>query len=136
MPWRWATAAASVRPRTSSLVRIRETCTLAVFSAMNRRSPISRFVAPAATSSSTCSSRGVSPNGVSSSTGGALSVGCSAPRRLSLARAASPSISPLSQYAPRRSAPAALSDSDAVAASRFERASCACAWRQRASATW
>ena len=33
-PSRWATPAASVRERTSSLARIRETCTLAVFSAM------------------------------------------------------------------------------------------------------
>ena len=33
-PRRCATAAASVRLRTSSLARIRETCTLAVFSAM------------------------------------------------------------------------------------------------------
>jgi hypothetical protein len=33
-PTRWATAAASVRERTSSLERIRETWTLAVFSAM------------------------------------------------------------------------------------------------------
>ena len=33
-PTRWATAAASVRERTSSLERMRETWTLAVFSAM------------------------------------------------------------------------------------------------------
>ena len=34
-PVRWATPAASVRLRTFSLERIRETCTLPVFSAMN-----------------------------------------------------------------------------------------------------
>ena len=62
-PWRTATAAASVRERTSSLARMRDTCTLAVFSAMCSSRPISRLVAPPATSASTWRSRGVSPNG-------------------------------------------------------------------------
>ena len=48
-PRRCATAAASVRLRTSSLARMRDTCTLAVFSAMKSCAPISRFVAPPAT---------------------------------------------------------------------------------------
>ena len=47
---RCATAAASVRPWTSSLERIRETWTQAVFSAMNSAAPIWRLVAPWATS--------------------------------------------------------------------------------------
>ena len=64
-PTRWATAAASVRERTSSLERIRETWTDAVFSAMYRAAPISRFVLPFARSASTWRSRGVSPNGSS-----------------------------------------------------------------------
>ena len=45
--------------------RIRETCTLAVFSAMNSAAPIWRLVAPCATSASTWRSRGVRPNGSS-----------------------------------------------------------------------
>ena len=39
-----AAPAASVRVRTSSLARIRDTCTLAVFSEMNSVSPIRRLV--------------------------------------------------------------------------------------------
>ncbi len=50
---RCATAAACVRLRTPSLARIRDTCTLAVFSAMNSAAPICRFVAPSAISAST-----------------------------------------------------------------------------------
>ena len=46
-----------------SLARIRETCTLAVFSAMYRVVPIWRFVAPWASSASTCRSLSVRPNG-------------------------------------------------------------------------
>ena len=37
----------------TQLARIRETCTLAVFSAMNSAAPIWRLVAPSATSAST-----------------------------------------------------------------------------------
>ena len=55
------------RDRTSSLERMRETWTLAVFSAMNSSAPISRLVAPPATSASTWRSRGVRPNVSSSS---------------------------------------------------------------------
>ena len=58
-----AIAAAWARERAPSLARMRDTCTLAVFSLMNRRSPIWRFVRPAATRSSTSSSRAVSPKG-------------------------------------------------------------------------
>src|SRR5205823_2388576 len=47
-PSRYATAAASVRERTSSFARMRDTCTLAVFSAMKSSWPISRLVAPRA----------------------------------------------------------------------------------------
>ena len=47
-----------MRLRTSSLERIRETCTLAVFSAMKSWEPISRLVAPPASSASTWRSRG------------------------------------------------------------------------------
>jgi len=50
---RCATAAAWVRLRTPSLLRIRDTCTLAVFSAMYSAAPICRLVAPSATSTST-----------------------------------------------------------------------------------
>ena len=50
---RCATAAAWVRLLTPSFERIRETCTLAVFSAMNSAAPIWRLVAPSATSAST-----------------------------------------------------------------------------------
>ena len=57
-PRRWATAPASPRLLTSSLARIRETWTLAVFSLMNSSSPIWRFVRPAATRLSTSRSRG------------------------------------------------------------------------------
>src|SRR4029453_16302579 len=56
-PSRPATAAASVRERTSSLARMRDTCTLAVFSAMCSSSPISRLVEPRATRARTCCSR-------------------------------------------------------------------------------
>src|SRR5437879_4344101 len=46
---------------------MRETCTLAVFSAMNSAAPICRLVAPSATSASTWRSRGVRSNGSSAS---------------------------------------------------------------------
>ena len=63
---RCATAAACVRPCTPSLARIRETWTLAVFSAMYRAAPIWRLVAPSASSARTCRSRGVRPKGSAS----------------------------------------------------------------------
>src|SRR5947209_4318492 len=47
---RCAIAAAWVRLCTPSLLRIRDTWTLAVFSAMNSAAPICRFVAPSAIS--------------------------------------------------------------------------------------
>jgi hypothetical protein len=57
-PRRWATAAASPRPATPSLARIRETWTLAVLGVMNSSWPIWRLVRPAATSARTSASRG------------------------------------------------------------------------------
>ena len=57
-----ATAAASTRPETSSLDRMFPTWTPTVFWLMNRRSPISRFVRPWATSARTSRSRPLSPN--------------------------------------------------------------------------
>ena len=101
-PRRWATAAASVRLRTSSLARIRETWTLAVFSAMKSESPISRFVRPSATRTRTWRSRGVRPNGSSWATAPRRAVG----RRAAVGEDAgargrrAPSISPRSQPAP------------------------------------
>src|ERR1700750_988350 len=58
-PAAWATAAASVRVEASSLVRIRETWTLAVFGEMYRRFAIAQLVAPWATRLSTSRSRSV-----------------------------------------------------------------------------
>src|SRR5215216_4269191 len=52
-PRRWATAAASPRPATPSLARIRDTWMLAVFSVVDRSPTICRLVRPAATSVST-----------------------------------------------------------------------------------
>ena len=57
-----ATAAASTRPDTPSLDRMLPTWTPTVFWLMNRRSPISRFVRPAAMSRRTSRSRGLRPN--------------------------------------------------------------------------
>ena len=94
IPCRCATAAASVRLRTSSLERMRETWTLAVFSAMNSSAPISRLVAPRASSPRTWRSRGVRPNGSSpapSAAGSSPSAAASSTR--SRARAARPSSS-------------------------------------------
>ena len=133
MPWRWATAAASVRLRTSSLERIRDTWTLAVFSAMNRRSPISRLVAPETTSSSTCSSRGVRSNG-SAAGAGSSAARDSAASRLSRARDASPSISSSNHRDPTSRAIVRASVSESAAAERAVRSSSACALRQSAIA--
>ena len=58
-PRRWANAAASTRPRTLSLRRMRETWTLAVLGLMNSSAPISRLVRPAATRRRTSRSRAV-----------------------------------------------------------------------------
>ncbi len=55
-----AIVAASTRPATPNLARIRETWTPAVLSLMNSSSPICRLVRPATTSRSTSSSRAVS----------------------------------------------------------------------------
>ena len=56
--WR-AAAAAAARLGTESLVRMRETCTLAVLPLMNSSPPISRLVSPPATKARTSISRGV-----------------------------------------------------------------------------
>ena len=61
-PSRWATAAASPRPATPSLARIRETWTLAVLGVINSAWPICRLVRPSATSASTSISRRVRPS--------------------------------------------------------------------------
>src|SRR5215207_3663559 len=60
-PSRWAIAAASPRPATPSLARIRDTWTLAVLGVMNSAWPICRLVRPSATRASTSVSRRVSP---------------------------------------------------------------------------
>ena len=60
MPSLAAIVAASTRPATPNLARIRETWTPAVLSLMNSSSPICRLVRPATTSRSTSSSRAVS----------------------------------------------------------------------------
>ena len=65
-----AIAAAWARERAPSLARMRDTCTLAVFSLMNSASPIWRFVRPAATRASTSSSRAVSPKGTAVASAG------------------------------------------------------------------
>ena len=59
-PSRWAMAAASVRLAAPSLPRILDTCTLAVFGAMNSTEAISLLLRPAAMSRSTSRSRLVS----------------------------------------------------------------------------
>src|SRR4249919_3785880 len=59
-PAAWAKAAASVRVLASSLVRIRDTWTLAVLGEMNSREAIARLVAPTARRHSTSRSRCVS----------------------------------------------------------------------------
>ena len=59
-PSRWAMAAASVRLAAPSLAKMLDTCTLAVFGAMNSTEAISRLLRPAAISRSTSRSRLVS----------------------------------------------------------------------------
>ena len=60
-PSRCAIRAASCRPTTSSLRRMLDTCTDAVFTLMKSSSAISRLVCPAARAPSTSRSRSVSP---------------------------------------------------------------------------
>jgi len=61
-PRRTAIAAISARPFAPSFDLMFETCTLAVFSLMNRSVAISRFVRPRVSRSRTSCSRGVSPD--------------------------------------------------------------------------
>ncbi len=56
-------AAASPRLATLSLLKMLDTCTLAVLAEMNSSAAISRLLRPAATSCRTSSSRAVRPNG-------------------------------------------------------------------------
>ena len=70
----WAAAAAAARLGTESLVRMRETCTLAVLLLMNSSVAISRLVSPPASRGRTSSSRGVSSSR-SSAVFGAVSGG-------------------------------------------------------------
>ena len=76
-----AIAAASVRLAASSLPRMFDTWTPAVFSLMNSRSAIWRFVRPAATCERTSRSRAVSPNRFASilGDGGSRAAGSPAP---------------------------------------------------------
>ncbi len=124
-------------PARPSLARIRDTWTLAVFSAMNSAAPIWRLVAPSASRASTCRSRGVSPNGSSAAPvavpGGARRPPCtpSSSRRPRSPRA---TISSTSHRDPSAWASASAAPATSVAAARSPAATWHSACRQRAIA--
>src|SRR6266545_6801703 len=102
IPSRWAMVAASTRPRTPSLPRMLETCTVAVLGLMNSVSAIWRFVRPIATRASTSCSRAVRPSRSSGDGGWGAGRGVAAASvpRLRRPRRARASISARSGAAP------------------------------------
>ena len=107
--------AASTRLVTPSLLRMFETCSVAVFGLMNSVSAICRFVRPVATRARTSCSRAVSPSRASGDGGSAAIRVAASVLRLRRPRRARPSISMLSGWAPKAVAVAYAVRSDASA---------------------
>ena len=127
--------AASTRLRTPSLVRMLETCTVAVLGLMNRVSAIWALVRPIATRASTSCSRAVSPSGSSGDDGFAAAVAAASDPRSSRPRRARASSSARSGAAPSSTVVWCAARSDGSTCSRpTPPSSSASAWRQRAYA--